>query len=509
MDEFRKNTEQDASEQTTPFQTPVRGADEQPGAGYQNAGASYTHTNDTADSSGFSDAGNGGSTPPPHSNAYEQWSGGKKPSGPKGPKGPKKKFPWKPVAAVVIVGALAFGGGWAANGHITLPTLNSSSDSSADTGSGTSANTTKVQLSSTSEDMASYSEVYQKVSPSIVAIVVDSVQQGTESSGSGVIMSEDGYIITNNHVVEGGDMYKVVLSDEKSYTAKLVGTDEQTDLAVLKIDATGLTAAEFGDSDNLKVGDRAFAIGSPGGLEYQNSFTGVNGKDITSMTDINEVKNELKVGDTMKLTIYRDGSTKEVSIKLIDQSTLSGTASSSGSDSSSSEDNSGGQSGSQNGGSTNPYGSYGYGYADNISNDEELGFDISWAVDAQGRPVRLGGVHFIKVYTAVNQDCGWIGETSTEVCGGEDLHPEAEYTPTGGVDGIAATTARPVILSAAGGTLRVRSAVSAQARIYSATGTAAALEQLQPGDNDIDISALPHGTYILHTAAGSAKFVCR
>ena len=95
MDEFRKNTEQDASEQTTPFQTPVRGADEQPGAGYQNTGASYTHTNDTADSSGFSDAGNGGSTPPPHSNAYEQWSGGKKPSGPKGPKGPKKKFPWR------------------------------------------------------------------------------------------------------------------------------------------------------------------------------------------------------------------------------------------------------------------------------------------------------------------------------------------------------------------------------------------------------------------------------
>lgn len=498
MDEFRKNTEQDASEQTTPFQTPVRGADEQPGAGYQNAGASYTHTNSTADSSNFTDAGNGGSTPPPHSNAYEQWSGGKKPGGPKGPKGPKKKFPWKPVAAVVIVGALAFGGGWAANGHISLPTLNSSSDSSTDTGSGTSSNTTKVQLSSTSEDMASYSEVYQKVSPSIVAIVVDSVQQGTESSGSGVIMSEDGYIITNNHVVEGGDMYKVVLSNGKSYTAKLVGTDEQTDLAVLKIDATGLTAAEFGDSDNLKVGDRAFAIGSPGGLEYQNSFTGgfisainrnvtindrvmtliqtdtainpgnsggalinsagqvigitnsklsasssdsasiegmgfaipmttvkevvdelianghvtgrpaigisgydidstrasyfnlpqgvyvssvdpssdayqqgiqagdiitgVNGKDITSMTDINEVKNELKVGDTMKLTIYRDGSTKEVSIKLIDQSTLSGTASSSGSDSSSSEDNSGGQSGSQNGGSTNPYGSYGYGY---------------------------------------------------------------------------------------------------------------------------------------------------
>ena len=244
MDEFRKDHENEASEQTTPFQTPVRGAEEEKGTGYQNAGAAYT--DNTSNHTGFSDMGNGGSTPPPpHNNAYEQWSGGKKPggNGPKKPKGPKKKFPWKPVAAVVVVGALAFGGGWAANGHISLPTLNSSSSSSADTGSGSSSNSTKVQLSSTSEDMASYSDVYQKVSPSIVAIVVDSVQQGTESSGSGVIMSEDGYIITNNHVVEGGDMYKVVLSDEKSYTAKLIGTDEQTDLAVLKIDATGLTAA--------------------------------------------------------------------------------------------------------------------------------------------------------------------------------------------------------------------------------------------------------------------------
>ena len=150
--------------------------------------------------------------------------------------------------------------------------------------------------------------------------------------------------------------------------------------------------------------------------------------------------------------------------------------------------------------------SYGYGYADNISNDEEQGFDISWAVDAQGNPVHLGGVHFIKVYTAVNQDCGWIGETSTEVCGGEDFHPEAEYTPTGGADGIAALPARPVILSAAGGTLRVRSAVSTQARIYSASGSAAVITQLCPGDNGIDISALPHGTYILHTASGAAKF---
>lgn len=84
MDEFRNNHENEASEQTTPFQTPVRGAEEEKGAGYQNAGAAYT--DNTSNHTGFSDMGNGGSTPPPpHNNAYEQWSGGKKPGG-NGPK---------------------------------------------------------------------------------------------------------------------------------------------------------------------------------------------------------------------------------------------------------------------------------------------------------------------------------------------------------------------------------------------------------------------------------------
>jgi serine protease Do len=93
------------------------------------------------------------------------------------------------------------------------------------------------------------------------------------STGSGVIYSEDGYIITNNHVVEGADKVRVQLYDGTEYDATVIGTDEQSDLAVIKIEATGLTAAEFGDSDDLVVGEMAVAIGNPGGADFVNSVT--------------------------------------------------------------------------------------------------------------------------------------------------------------------------------------------------------------------------------------------
>ncbi|MCU0707119.1 MAG: Do family serine endopeptidase [Pirellula sp.] len=84
--------------------------------------------------------------------------------------------------------------------------------------------------------------------------------------GSGVIVRSDGYILTNNHVVEGASELEVYLSDETKYIAKVVGTDPRTDLAVLKIDATGLVSAPIGDSSKVEVGDWAIAIGSPFGL---------------------------------------------------------------------------------------------------------------------------------------------------------------------------------------------------------------------------------------------------
>ena len=128
--------------------------------------------------------------------------------------------------------------------------------------------------------------VAQKVLPSIVGIKVtysvNSIfygNQGTASAeGSGVIISDDGYILTNNHVVnsassssfyELGKASKITVmlyNDDTEYEAEIVGTDEQTDLAVIKIDKTGLTAAELGDSDSVQVGEFCMAIGNPLGL---------------------------------------------------------------------------------------------------------------------------------------------------------------------------------------------------------------------------------------------------
>ncbi|HEY5228772.1 MAG TPA: Do family serine endopeptidase [Opitutaceae bacterium] len=87
-----------------------------------------------------------------------------------------------------------------------------------------------------------------------------------EGLGSGVIVSSDGFILTNNHVVADADELTVVTSDDKKYTAKVVGADPKTDIAVVKIDATGLPAATFADSDKLRVGDVVFAIGDPLGV---------------------------------------------------------------------------------------------------------------------------------------------------------------------------------------------------------------------------------------------------
>ncbi|HET7318248.1 MAG TPA: trypsin-like peptidase domain-containing protein, partial [Nitrospirota bacterium] len=87
-----------------------------------------------------------------------------------------------------------------------------------------------------------------------------------QSLGSGVIVSDDGYIVTNNHVIEKAQEIKVLLLNKKDYTAKLIGADPKTDIAVIKIDAKDLPALSWGDSNKLKVGEIVFAIGNPFGL---------------------------------------------------------------------------------------------------------------------------------------------------------------------------------------------------------------------------------------------------
>ena len=91
--------------------------------------------------------------------------------------------------------------------------------------------------------------------------------------GSGVIISSDGYIVTNAHVIEGAEAVKVVLYNEEEYEAEVIGSDIQTDIAVLKIDAENLVEVELGDSSQLEIGETVYALGNPGGLSLQSSFT--------------------------------------------------------------------------------------------------------------------------------------------------------------------------------------------------------------------------------------------
>lgn len=129
----------------------------------------------------------------------------------------------------------------------------------------------KLTLNNAPELTLSYQAIYTKVIPSIVSI--QSYDSGGAYTGTGVIMTEDGYVITNHHVIAGCSSVDVVLSDGTRYEAKLAGTDAESDLAVLKINASGLTPAEFGNSDLLQVGDVALAIGNPLGSELFGTMT--------------------------------------------------------------------------------------------------------------------------------------------------------------------------------------------------------------------------------------------
>lgn len=133
-------------------------------------------------------------------------------------------------------------------------------------------NFTPVSSSSTTTvSPNSFSAVVDKTANSVVEISLYTTQSSmmssysyqAETNGSGVIISADGYIITNNHVVEGAEEINVILRNGDEYTAELVGTDSKTDIAIIKIDATDLSYAKIGNSDNALVGDFVMAIGNP------------------------------------------------------------------------------------------------------------------------------------------------------------------------------------------------------------------------------------------------------
>ncbi len=116
----------------------------------------------------------------------------------------------------------------------------------------------------------SLQDIYIQNIPSVVSITATGYGSST---GTGVILSQDGYVVTNAHVVEGAGAVSVQLTDDQVYPARIVGYDEITDLAVLFINAQGLTPAQFGDSQQLRVGDTVVAIGDPLGVEFRGTYT--------------------------------------------------------------------------------------------------------------------------------------------------------------------------------------------------------------------------------------------
>lgn len=212
------------------------------------------------------------------------------------PKKHKKHHAWVPclcsalIASVLTAGAIG-GGAY----YLIQNTPSGNTASSSGVPDGASVSNVANNFFSPSSSM-SVSEIASKVGPSCVGVINKTkvtpqtyydpftgrryytsdpnnnelIEQG---SGSGFIIREDGYIVTNQHVIEGATEISVILNTGDEYTATLVGADSKSDLAVLKIDATGLPAATLGDSSNVVVGEMAVAIGNPLGQELAGTVT--------------------------------------------------------------------------------------------------------------------------------------------------------------------------------------------------------------------------------------------
>ena len=226
--------------------------------GYPNVGSSGMNTANTASTFSESTQPSGGATPPP---------AGPQNTAPAAPKKPKKNAgkAVKSIVALVLAAAMGFvGARFGGNNKVIIQQVERSSSSSADSES--AAEGTAVSSGMTTAQVA------KTVSPSVVVITTEQVvysqwswygQSQVESgAGSGVIISSDGYILTCDHVVSGASNITVTIGD-KDYPATVVGEDSTSDIAVIKIDADGLTPAIVGDSDKLAVGDNVLAVGNP------------------------------------------------------------------------------------------------------------------------------------------------------------------------------------------------------------------------------------------------------
>jgi len=214
----------------------------------------------------------------------------------------KKKYISVPAAVVALVvtavisitggAALSnvglFGGGNNGNSSGNYSSVQENINNSA-SGFGSSAVPEATAIATSGDQPLTTPEIVDKVGPAVVGIVNKTTfadaygqfgrfygnldEEIEQSSGSGVIISSDGYIVTNNHVVENATKINVILNSGDEYEAKIIGRDSSTDLALLKIEASGLTFAQMGTSSNLRVGETAIAIGNPLGQEFAGTTT--------------------------------------------------------------------------------------------------------------------------------------------------------------------------------------------------------------------------------------------
>ena len=211
---------------------------------------------------------------------------------------PKKSGGGKKIVAIAIVCALVGGlGGGAAVGmalkgsgsgttNPDLPVDSSTLEAQAEEPveasdeAATAFNNTVIDVTTNSQETAmTPQDVYEHYANSVVAISNEGTTtnafgqvSATASSGSGFIISEDGYIVTNNHVVSGAQTLTVTMTNGEEYEAQIIGADSENDVALIKIDATGLPAVSIGDSDTIEVGQQVCAIGNPLG-ELTNTLT--------------------------------------------------------------------------------------------------------------------------------------------------------------------------------------------------------------------------------------------
>ena len=213
----------------------------------------------------------GGNGNPPYGGVPHQ------PTPPNGPKPKKPKKGWTPSKLIALCLACAIVGGGVSGGAVAL----ANRSQKASTASGTSTvlesdrtATTNVQTQKVQAgDTMSVADIYNTYSNSVVCIQV-STSNGT-GAGTGFVITEDGYIVTCYHVIDGATDIAVTFPDSTSYAATLVGGDADNDVAVLKIDASGLTPVVLGDSAQLEVGDTVTAIGNALGTLANTTTTGV------------------------------------------------------------------------------------------------------------------------------------------------------------------------------------------------------------------------------------------